>query len=105
MSDRDLRDAAYAAKRLGVSVSNIYRLVSTHQLAYVDINTGVVPKKAAKPVTRNRHVMRFLDEDLDAFIARRRIPAIPREEPRVPVAAPTRRSAAVLQLPGADRYA
>ena len=102
MSDRVLRDVKYAAERLGVSVSNIYRLCALKQLAYVDCNSGKPQKKSAPPVTRHRAVMRFLDEDLDAFIARRRIAPVSQGETRRPQAVATRATA--LPLPTVRRF-
>lgn len=61
----------YAAQRLGCSVANVYRLVESKQLPFVNVGAS-----------EERPTLRFLDEDLDAFIARRRAPAA--EEPTGP---------------------
>ena len=99
-----LRDVKYAAARLGVSVSNIYRLTATKQLAYVDCNSGKPQRKSSPPVTRHRAVMRFLDEDLDAFIARRRVASVPKDEHHTPQAVAARAAAATLPLPTVRRF-
>lgn len=108
MSQGPLRDVTYAAERLGLSVAAIYRLVAAKQIAHVDVGTGYRSHKGE--VGYHRTVLRFLDADIDAFIARRRVPsATPAEEaPAAPrlVATPRRRARAraVVDLPGADRY-
>lgn len=78
----------YAAERLGCSVANVYRLVAAGELPAVDVGCRTTG-------TRRRPTLRFLDEDLDAFITERRsgVQAVA-EEP-----APR-----VLQLVGKDRY-
>ena len=108
MSDRRLHDIRYAAERLGLSVESVYLLVKTKQLSYVDVNTFVTTRRPIR--TRHRAVLRFTDEDLEAFIARRRVHATPRpgDQPEIPAPAETRkrrrRSGLVTKLPGADRY-
>jgi hypothetical protein len=104
MSTRELHDVQYAAKRLGVSVSNIYRLCALKQLAYVDCNSGKPQRKSSPPVTRHRAVMRFLDEDLDAFIARRRVASVPKDDHHMPQAVATRAAATALPLPTERRF-
>ena len=108
MSDRVLRDVPYACTRLGVSRMTLERLVRGAELAYVDLATGVDSGRGTKGLWRQRR-LRVLDEDLEAFIARRRVPAAPREQPEPareqPRAAVGRRGrAAVLAIAGSDRY-
>lgn len=96
MTDTPLRDVRYAARVLGVSVSGIYRLVASRQLAYVDINPGTA--------TRHRAVLRFLDADLEAFITRQRVASEPVDERTRPQAVAARAVTPTLPLPAARRY-
>lgn len=84
LSDRPPRvledkGVAYAAKRLGCSPQNIYRLVEIGELPFVDVGAREVASKAAPATTRHRPTLRFLDEDLDAFITRRRVNRVTHE--------------------------
>jgi hypothetical protein len=110
-----LRTLKEAAAYLRVSESMVYHFVKTRQLAFEDMgsadegestrrrNAGV--KKTARHLPR----LRFREEDLDAFIMRRRIADRQTAAPdkAVAPAPPPRRPGRVVRLdmPGSDRYA
>lgn len=95
-----LRDVAYVAARLGISEVAVYRYVTLKRIAVVRLGSGEGGRKHA--------LLRFLDADIDAFIAARRAPAIVPAAPIAvapgPRAVPRRRAARVIDLPGADRF-
>lgn len=69
------KGVAYAARRLGCSVQGIYRLVEARQLPYVNVGSSN---------SKRRPTLRFLDEDLDAFITHRRVAALPPPNEKTP---------------------
>lgn len=98
-----LHDVRYAAARLGIPVSAVYHLVHKKQITFVKLGLGL-----------KRSPVRFTDEDLDRFIASRRVTAADegvrdaarRDVERVHVSEHRRRrNARVLAMPGAARYA
>lgn len=111
MSDRLLRPVAYALEKLAVSRRTLKRLVESGQLAYVDVATRT-PTRTDRQGKWTNPELRFLDEDLDAFIARRRVEAV--EQPRDEATAQSRQFISgrrprvppdIAHLPGARRYA
>lgn len=99
MSAPALRDVAYVAERLGVSVQSVYDLVFHKRIAVVRLGSGRGGRAHAP--------LRFLDDDIDAFIAARREPATDKPTRAVlgPRRVPRGRVARVLDLPGAQRFA
>lgn len=97
-----LHDVRYAAARLGIPVSAVYQLVHQKQITFVKLGLGL-----------KRSPIRFTDDDLDRFIASRRIAAesrsleaAPQDTDRLRVSERRRRgNARVLAMPGAARYA
>lgn len=100
MSAGGLRDVAYVAARLGLSVQGVYALVAQKSIAVVRLGSG--------RGGRGHAPLRFLDADIDAFIQARRAPAAVSSSPVVetprPMPVAGRRRARVLDLPGADRF-
>ena len=95
-------DVAYAAQRLGCSTANVYRLVELGQLHYVDV--GAKDARPRKTTHRIRPAIRFLDEDLDRFIASRRTVRTPEAGSPEAVAAAAAEQATGLHLVGKERY-
>jgi hypothetical protein len=104
MSAPVLRDVAYVAARLCISEQGVYDLVFHKRIAVVRLGSGRGGRRGHAP-------LRFLDEDIDAFITSRREPAADRKPDAAAAAPPSpvrrvgRRAARVLELPGSDRYA
>lgn len=91
-----LRDVRYTAGRLGISVHQVYQLVAMKQIAFIKVGMAL-----------KRSPVRFRDEDIDDFIARRRCRPAHEEAPvTVDVRKPRHQApATVLEMPGAMRYA
>jgi len=76
-----------AAARLGVSYDFICELIKARRIAVVQIG-----------LTKRQPAIRIREEDLEAFIADRTVPA-----KQIPVA-PSKPRPSVLDLPGATRF-
>lgn len=118
MSDRVLHDVQYALARLGIKRGHLDRLMRDGEIAYVDMAARNPDSRGLKGLRRNRKPM-FLDEDIDAFIARRRVQRVMDEaapassevlvseavSEGMRKAARRRGIAKVIDLPGSNRYA
>lgn len=99
---------AQVCARLDVSESTLYRLADAGAIAYVDVASRVDTRKGRG--ARSRPTMRFLAEDVDDFIARRRRGAAVVDDTAATASTRLqvvrrRGPAGSVALPGADRYA
>lgn len=108
MSDDVLQPIEYPMQRLGVSRAHVERLMASGELPYVDVASHVQSHKQTQRTGKQYRIPRFRVEDVDAFIARRRVQATQESAGPELVERPqeTRRRASVrvLSMAGSERY-
>jgi hypothetical protein len=109
MTPPPLRTVDEVCARLQISRATLDLLVKSRQLAAVDVSSHVARPDRRVQGLRARPELRFLDEDLDAFLRSRRTPVAAGDSlgARAAHARPVlvrRRAAAALTTPGAARY-
>jgi hypothetical protein len=106
MTPAPLRTVAEVCARLQVSRATVDLLVKSRQLAAVDVSSHVARPDARVQGVRRRPELRFLDTDVDAFLAARRTPVtVAGVQPARPsLVRPRRAPRQILEAPGAARY-